>query len=206
MSWRTTGVLFAILVIVGAIVYLQTQQNEPEPETPSPEVGVSENTSLFGESNAEDIVRLDITASPGASASYAKSEEGAWVMTVPTATTVITQTVTSAITGLVTARTQRSFSSEDNPLNAYGLVDPPREIVVAVLRDGQTVRYRLQVGKEAPTASAYYVLKEGDARVHLLAKTTLDTLFALATNPPLPEALPAATSAPDDGVETPASP
>lgn len=202
MNWRTTGILFVILVVLGGIVFLQSQQAEREAITSTTGAAPTTSVMIFGESRAENVVRLDIRPISGVNTSFSKEADGAWHMTVPTATTVISQTVNNTLSGLMNAGSRRSFAVEDNPLDAYGLLEPLREIVIAVSRDEQTVRYHLQVGNETPTGDAYYVLKDGDRRVHLMAKPTLDAVFALASNPPFPEALPAAP----DGEATPATP
>lgn len=190
MSWRTTGLLFIALVVVAAVVFLQSRQTEPENDGLPTAAPVVETTDLFGDVEEPDVVRLDVQAASNREASFSREPGGNWVMTVPTSTAVITQTVTNAVTGLINTSSRRTFAPDENPLDAYGLVDPARQIIVAVEREGQIVRHLLQIGNETPAGDAYYVLKEGDRRVHLMTKTTLDNVFELATQPPLPETLP----------------
>ncbi|HZD10355.1 MAG TPA: DUF4340 domain-containing protein [Candidatus Binatia bacterium] len=191
MSWRTTGILFVVLVVVGGLVYWQSRQDEGEAAEPTPPFAAPESVPLFDEVTVEDVVRLDVVPAGGVKASFKHNDDGSWFMTVPTETTVISQTVTNSVTGLINTGSRRTLSPDENPLEAYGLLEPAREIVVAAQRDDQIVRHRLQVGNETPAGDAYYVLKEGDRRIHLMTKSTLDNVFALATNPPLPETLPA---------------
>lgn len=188
MNWRTTGILFVIVVILAGAVYLQSRQNESEAMIPTVSADTSaEPPSIIGDAPADSIVRLDVSFTPGLEASFAREQDGAWHMTVPTATTVISQTITNAVSGLISAGIQRSFAPDDNPLEAYGLLNPTKQVVIAESRGEQTIRHLIQVGSEAPTGDAYYVLREGDRRVHLVSKAALDTVFALASNPPLPE-------------------
>lgn len=191
MSWRTTAILFIVLLVVGALALLQNRRNQAvENQQPTAQAPVPEGASLFEGVEATEIARLDVTASVDTLASFSRESDGSWHMTVPTPTVVISQTMTNLLTGMINTASRRTFAPDENPLSAYGLMDPVREIVMAVNRGDQVVRYRLQVGNETPAGDAYYVLKEGDGRVHLMTKSTLDQILALATSPPLPEALP----------------
>lgn len=191
MSWRTTGILFVILVMVGAVAFWQSRSDDAGDEgLPTDQAPVVENANLFGGVEIANVARLDIDHSVDTGASFRQEPDGGWFMTTPTATVVISQTVTNSLMGLINTGSRRTFAPDEKPLDAYGLQDPVREITIAVSRDGQVVRYRLQVGNETPAGDAYYVLKEGDRRVHLVTKATLDGIFSLATQPPLPETLP----------------
>lgn len=203
MSWRTTGILFVVLVVVGALVYLQSRQEAATPADLTPTVANADTVSIFEGISVDDVRRLEVTAGAGEEASFSREAEGGWFMTVPTATTVISQTVTNSVLGLFNTGSRRTFAPEENPLEAYGLEDPTREIVVVAGREGQVLRFQLEIGNETPAGDAYYVLREGDRRVHLMTKSTLDGIFALATEPPLPESLPAAVpAAPITGTES----
>lgn len=192
MSWRTTGILFIVLVVVGGLVYLQSRQNEAAPADATPAAATPSSVSIFDDVTEENVRRLEITASRGQEASLSREAEGGWFMTVPTATAVISQTVTNSVMGLINTSSRRTFAPEENPLQVYGLEDPARRIVLVAGREGQVIRYQLDVGNETPAGDAYYVLREGDARVHLMTKSILDRIFELATDPPLPESLPTA--------------
>ena len=190
MSWRTTAILFIVLVLVGGLVYLQSRQDDASTAAPTALATTPDSVDLFAGVDAANVVRLDVRPNGDTEASFTQEEDGGWFMTVPTATTVISQTVTNSLMGLINTGSRRTFTADENPLDVYGLVEPTREVVFAVRREEQLVRYRLQVGNETPAGDAYYVLKEGDQRVHLLTKSPLDSIFELATQPPLPETLP----------------
>ena len=190
MSWRTTGILFIVLVLVGGLVYLQSRQNETDTAEPTPGSPVPAGVAIFDQVEIDDVVRVDISAGGDEEVSFSHEPDGAWSMTVPSATNVISQTVTNSLLGLINTTSRRTLSPGENPLEAYGLHEPAREITIAVAREDQVVRYRLLVGNETPAGDAYYVLEEGDPRIHLMTKSTLDGIFTLATNPPLPESLP----------------
>lgn len=203
MSWRTTGILFIVLVAVGALVYFQSRQDEAASADVTPTAPTPSSVSIFEGVTVDNVRRLEITSSGGQEVSLSREAEGGWVMTVPTATTVISQTVTNSVTGLMNMGSRRTFAPEENPLDAYGLEDPDRQIVVVVGRDGEVIRYQLDVGSATPADDAYYVLRQGDGRVHLMTKSTLDRIFELATDPPLPESLPTEVpTIPITGTET----
>ena len=190
MSWRTTGILFIVLVVVGGLVYLQSGQSESDTAEATPGSPIPAGVAIFEEVQLDNVVRVDIVANPDEEVSFSHEPDGAWFMTVPTATNVISQTVSNSLLGLINTSSRRSLSPDENPLEAYGLEDPAREINVAVQREDQVIRYKLFVGNETPAGDAYYVIEEGDPRVHLMTKSTLDAIFTLATDPPLPESLP----------------
>lgn len=188
MSWRTTGFLFLILVLVAGLVFWQNRQQQ-ETETsstvaaPSPQAGAD----LFGNASVENVVRLDVATGADVSASFHRDESGSWSMTVPTSTQVISTTMANAVRGLISVGSRRTLPPEENPLQAYGLEQPQQQVTLAVQDEGRIVRHLLSIGNETPTGDAYYVLKEGDRRVHLVAKSALDSVLDLAQTPPVPE-------------------
>lgn len=191
MSGRTTLGLFVILILVVALAFLQSRQPEPEDaEAPTAQAPVVESVNVFEGVSVDDVARLDLALTIDASASFTREADGSWYMTTPTATQVISQTMTNTVMGLLNTGSRRTFAPDENPLDAYGLADPIREIVVAVSQEERLLRYRLEVGNETPAGDAYYVLKEGDRRVHLMMKSMIDRIFGLGTDPPLPEHLP----------------
>lgn len=191
MSGRTTLGLFVILILVVALAFLQSRQPEPEDaEAPTAQAPVVESVNVFEGVSVDDVARLDLALTVDASASFTREADGSWYMTTPTATQVISQTMTNTVMGLLNTGSRRTFAPDENPLDAYGLADPIREIVVAVSQEERLLRYRLEVGNETPAGDAYYVLKEGDRRVHLMMKSMIDRIFGLGTDPPLPEDLP----------------
>lgn len=188
MSWRTTGLLFLLLLVVGGLVYWQRGRVEsgsegtPTALPPSPASGAV----LFDDITVRDVVRLDVENSAG-STSFSRRADGAWFMTVPTATMAISQTLTNNVQSLISTTGRRTLSPEENPLRVYGLDEPQATVTLAVRRDENVVRYRLLVGNQTPAGDAYYVLKEGDPRVHLMAGAALNNVLNLSGDPPLPQ-------------------
>lgn len=188
MSWRTTGILFLILVLVAGLAFWQTrQQDEAEVEATAPAAPTAAGAVLFGNASVENVVRLDVATGTGTESSFRRDEDGAWAMTVPTSTQVISATMTNAVRGLISAGSRRTLPPQENPLQVYGLEQPQRRVTLAVADDGNVVRHQLSIGNETPAGDAYYVLKEGDRRVHLVARSALDNVLDLAQAPPTPE-------------------
>lgn len=190
MSWRTTAILFLILLVVvaGVIVVQQGDTDEAE-ATPTGMSNFVEAFDLFGGVTVEDVVRLEIIREePPDQALFEQAEDGIWYQTVPTTTQVLSTTLTNQVSGLLDMRARRSFSAEAGGLAPYGLDEPQARIVVAAHRNGQVVRYELSLGDLTPTGTAYYVQRRGDPRVHLLSTAALDGLLGLLDTVPLPAA------------------
>jgi hypothetical protein len=189
VSWRTTGILFLVLLIIGAAVLaLQQRYSAGAQATPTPAGPFVEVVDLFDGVLVEDVVRLEIVrAEPEDEAVFAREEDSSWVQTVPTTTQVFSPTLTNQITGLLNTRARRSFSAEGGDLAPYGLDDPQASIVLAVRRAAEVVRFEVVLGNHTPTGDAYYVQRRGDPRVHLLSTAALDGVLGLLDHVPLPQ-------------------
>jgi hypothetical protein len=187
MSWRTTTILFALLLIVGGYVYWQNQQDAaPEPEL-SPVAEVAESVGLVTGAALEDVRRLEVSRrEDGLAVSYTRDAEGVWSQTVPTMTQVISQTMEFAAGNLVTITSRRSLPAAANPLAAYGLEDPSYQIVLALLDvDGRLIRHTFYLGDTLATGDGRYVQKQGDARIHIVAGYVFDPVIELLDTPPV---------------------
>lgn len=81
-------------------------------------------------------------------------------------------------------------------LAVFGL-DEPTATVTLGLQNGTTIT--LEIGDQNPGLTDYYVQKEGDSRIHLVASTYIAGLLDLADNPPYP----ATATPPPSPEETP---
>lgn len=188
MSWRTTGILFLVLLVVAvAVVALQRQQAGDEQATATSPASFVEATDLFDGVTVEDVVRLEIVQrDPPDEAIFERAAEGSWTQTAPTTTQVISATLTNQVMGLLNTRASRSFAPDSGDLAPYGLDEPQATIVLAARREDAVVRYELALGDVTPTRDATYVLKPGDPRVHLMSTASLDGLLRLLETVPLP--------------------
>ncbi|MEM7112283.1 MAG: DUF4340 domain-containing protein [Chloroflexota bacterium] len=194
MNWRTTAVLFLILVALGGYLYYDSQQEETavdeetiaEPTVAAP--AIDQTVPLLDGAIANDVRQLDITrAEDGVVATFSHDGLGDWQQVAPTAQAVLTTTLTTQVTGFINLTSNRVFSSTENPLSAYGLDAPAYTIGLNTLAgDGTSKAYTLSVGNETPTNNGYYVQKPGDPRVYVVAKGSVDNMINLIDNPPLP--------------------
>lgn len=123
MSWRTTAILFLILLVVAAAVFLVQRQPAGEgAATATSPASFVEATDLFDGVTVEDVVRLEIVQSdPPDQALFERAAEGSWTQTAPTTTQVISATLTNQVMGLLNTRASRSFAPEGGDLAPYGL-------------------------------------------------------------------------------------
>ncbi len=190
MSWRTTAVLFVILLALGGYIFYQNQQ-EPEAAAETEPVGTlppptPERFNLV-RTTPENVQGLSVTRlADDTQAQFLRDEQGAWTQTVPTTTQVISQTMETYMAGMINMQTTRSFAGDENPLSTYGLDEPAYNISIAAIQDGVSiVRITLLIGNQTPTGSSYYVQLDGDPRVHLAPTGPIDNMINLIDNPPL---------------------
>ncbi|MCA9929244.1 MAG: DUF4340 domain-containing protein [Anaerolineales bacterium] len=194
MSWRTTAVLFVILLALGGFIYYQSQQEpsdeppataEPAGTLPAP---TPEQISLV-RTTLEEVRGLGVTRSADdAQTQFLRDETGIWTQTVPTTTLVISQTMETQVIGLINLRTTNTLAADANPPAAYGLDTPAYQISLAAMRDATTtIRITLLIGNKTPTGNSYYVQLDGDPRVHVAPAAAIDNMINLIENPPLPE-------------------
>lgn len=186
MNWRTTGILFLLLLLLGAVVYWQKQSGEAEIATPTAALAAgtfTETVPLLPDVTVEDVLRLEVRqASSGEQVTF-EQDAGVWTTTVPTATQVISATVVTPLQSLLDASSRRTLPPDANPLEAYGLSTPATTIVVAARRDGATVRHTLYVGNLTPAEDAYYLQKAGDPRIHVVASFPINNVLDLLSAP-----------------------
>jgi hypothetical protein len=189
MSWRTTGVLLVLLLLLGGYVWGQ-QSRETAPEEfefdPFPTAPAqSDNVPLFPNLTAEAVTRLEIVdLRENFTVSFALEDDGRWYQTVPTRTEVITITMENHSRNLVNLTSRRVLPADANPPAAYGLDTPNYEIIVASQREDQVIRQRLFIGDVTVAGDAYYAQKLGDGRVYLAAAFSVENLLLLRQSPP----------------------
>lgn len=189
MNWRTTAVLFVIVLLLGSYLYYQSQQ-EPAPEpTPTPSsIPTPETVSLVQSATIDQVTELDIwNLKEATQTTYIREATGAWSQTVPTATVVLSPTLNAQVTGLINLVSTQTLPANKNPLSAYGLDAPSYKVVLTTQNrdDGPTLNTIL-IGNPNPTGDSYYVQKEGDDRVHVTSKWVIDNMINLAAHPPIP--------------------
>jgi hypothetical protein len=189
MSWRTTAVLFAVLLLLAGYVYWESRREAtPAVEAPAA-VAAVESVRLVTGVDAGDVRRLDVTRrADGLSVSFTRDQEGLWLQTVPTTTEVISHTMEFAAGNLVAVTSRRSFDPGSNPPAAYGLEEPAYQVVLAVAdAGGRIVRYTFNLGDAVAGGDGRYVQVSGNQRVHIVPGYVFNSALDLLDNPPLPE-------------------
>lgn len=197
MSGRTTLLLFVILVIVAAVAYYMSQQ-EPAAEPTATLPPTPERVQFLEGIEMGAVTRLDVedrTGDDSGNASFIREPEGGWFQVVPTQTVAVSQTLNTAVSGMLNLTSQRTLSAGENPLLAYGLEEPERRITLAIRsEDGQILRHVFLVGNPTPAGSNYYMQKEGDPRIYIVPMFSVDNVFRLLTEPPVPTPTPEVTA------------
>lgn len=186
MNWRTTGVLFFLLLVLGGIVYWQQQAAGPAEPTPTPALGpgtFAETVPLLPDVAIDDVQRLEVSRDAGKDRRIYEQENGIWTQTVPTTTQVLSPTIVTPLQSLLDAGSRRTLSPDANPLEAYGLAKPGSTIVVAVRREGATARHTFFVGNLTPAGDAFYLHKAGDPRVHIVTSFPINNILELLPDP-----------------------
>lgn len=195
MNWRTTGILFVILVLVGGYVYWSGRQPDTPEPTPTPAFAPLPTTKFISDLTVETVTRLDVRRfEDGKLASFSRDlATGAWAQTTPTATQVVSRTMDNYVTGLINLTSRRTLEEGQGSPSDYGLDAPTYEVTLAGQRDGQTIHFRFLIGAATPTDDAFYVQRPPDERVHLVNKLVMENFTNLLDKPPLPVPTPTAT-------------
>ncbi|MFZ0548514.1 MAG: DUF4340 domain-containing protein [Candidatus Promineifilaceae bacterium] len=187
MNWRTVGILFVIVVALGAVLYLMEQEGDGGEDTnanasPSP----TPMEHLIQDVTIADVQRLDVTRfEDGFQVSFEREENGDWFQTVPTNTMVVSSTMTGDVSRILNLTSQSTLSADANPLSVYGLDNPQYEILLVAKRDDENVRFDFLIGNRTPTGDRYYAQKQGDPRVHVLLSSIVESMTGLLEDRPI---------------------
>lgn len=209
MNWRTTAVLFVILLLLAGYVYYDSQR-EPEPDLVDEPAAapVTERVQLVEGVMLEQVTELTVTRHEDQkTATFFRDTAGEWTQTVPTTTAVVSSTLNTAVSGLLTLSSRRSFepvagSGSASALSPYGLADPAAFIALTYLAGESPQSVGFNIGSQTPAEDAYYLLREGDTRVHLVPPFSIDNITVLIDEPPLPTPTAAETMPITDTVPT----
>jgi hypothetical protein len=144
VSWRSTGILLAVAIALGAAIWLS---NRREAET----LEATEHAKrLFGELEAAQVEWIELTASDGRDARLER-RAGAWWVAEPVEFPADATAADAMATALATMASEAVFD-EPQPLAVYGLGDDAR--VVRFGADGE--EHELRVGKKTPVGANSY--------------------------------------------------
>lgn len=197
MSWRTTAILFVVVLVLAGLVFIQSRQ-EPEVEEVPTAQPTLPTVRMF-----DDIITLDQVTElsvqriiSDTSVLFLHDARGDWYQTFPTQTQVISATLSGQVNNLINLSSRRTFGPNENPLEAYGLDEPQAQISLSYRKDEVVVRATFLVGDLVPGGNGYYFQKQGDPRVHIVPQFNVTGLLDLVGKPPvqLPTPTPVITS------------
>lgn len=181
MSRTTTIVL---LVVLGALVlFLVLVQNPRDQAAAEATPTTSAVPRVVWDTTADQITSLRVTeTATGRSVAVTKDAAGTWTMTAPEAGPADSSRLLS-VTSNVASLSVTSVVTTTTDLAQFGVLEPTHTLEVG-LADGRTLK--AAVGSQAPVGSGYFVLREGDTNVMVVASFGLESLFELLDTPPYP--------------------
>ncbi len=162
---RSTLVLFAVLVGLGAYIYF-VEMKKPAPGA------FPERDKVF-QVESDRIVSLRISPASAETSVLEKGEDG-WSLVSPTSARAEDAEVSSVTSAISNLEIERVVDEEPGDLAQYGLEDPVVE--VAFKLEGEEQERRLQLGKKTPTGGHMYAKLAGEKRVFLVSGY-LDSTF-----------------------------
>jgi hypothetical protein len=172
--WLPTVILLGVAVLVIAFsIWIVPLLEKP------PEGGAQPTFAPLWEFDSSDLVR--ITVVKGLQTTTIERSGMAWQVVAPAPGEADIIRLYNLADTIANMASTRALDSAD--LVVFGL-DEPTATVTLGLQDGTTLT--LEIGDQNPSLTNYYVQKEGDSRVHLVAASTIGGLLDLADNPPYP--------------------
>lgn len=186
MIRRTTWILLGVLAVVavGYAALGRLSPAESDQATATPEETV---WTLAGE-EIESFRVVDPAESRVVL--LARDPEAGWRLLAPAIGPADAGRVEMALASLLSPRVRQRLEEPEDP-QAFGL-DPVARTVTVFLKDGTT--RTLEIGAVDPTGSVYYVRRQGEAGLLLVARFSLDEVLGLLAEPPVSE--PTATPQP----------
>lgn len=177
------------LVLVGVVYYLQTNPEAASGGTLTPTPTTAASVTLWALDQAK-VQSFSVTDNEKKVTFAAQVDStGIWSITLPTPEPASQESLGTMPTTLGSLFVSQTIT-ETTDLAAFGLVQPPYTLAVTQ-SDGKT--FKANIGKKAPTGSAYYVLREGETNVVLVGAPGLDTLLGFLTAPPVATPTPTVT-------------
>jgi len=189
MKPRNTLILFAVLVVLAAYVFLvevPRSKESPQEETQS--------VPLWAMAQ-DQITRLEAVKSDGQRLVLERAEDQTWWIREPIVYEADENRVAGALGDLATLRSNRVISGTV-ALADYGLATPTMTVTLT-LADG--VMHTLRVGDQNPTGTYRYVMADDRPEVHLVYSWGISNLEQAVAEPPkkpTPTPTPTATPTP----------
>lgn len=174
MKPRNTLILFAILVVLAAYVFLVELPKSKEPPQEA-----AQSVAVW-EIQQDDITRLEAVKNDGQRLVLERAEDQTWWIREPIVYEADESRVAGALGDLATLRSNRVISGTVNPAD-YGLATPIMTITFT-LAGGAT--HVLRVGDQNPTKTYRYVMVDERPEVHLVYAWGISNLEQAIAEPP----------------------
>lgn len=170
--WLPTVILVGVVALLVLFVIFVMPNLNPPPET-----GVQPTLALLWEFDSGDIVSISITN--GIQTTTVERTGTTWRVVAPSPGEADVARVYDVVIQMDTMRS-RILKGD---LADFGLMEPQAEVTLG-LSDETTVSFT--IGDQNPNRTDYYVQKEDDPEVHLVAASYISGLLDMVDNPPYP--------------------
>jgi hypothetical protein len=164
VSWRTTGILFVVALLLGGLVWWSNRHQEARKEAED------HAKKLFGEMKAEDVQWIALRTSDGKDARLER-KDGAWRVVAPVdfpADATTADGIASALAGL----TSEAVIDDARDFSVYGL-DQQERVVRFGVAGGER---ELRVGKKTPIGANNYAATGPSGSVYTIASFRASSL------------------------------
>ncbi|RME44247.1 MAG: DUF4340 domain-containing protein [Chloroflexi bacterium] len=175
MSFRNTGILLIVLVVLGGVVLWVNRQDGAKRNTnatPTPAPLTSLSTS--------DIASIKVEQ--GDRSITVERQGDGWVIAGDSPEPAGETKVTQALDRLTGLRPTRTLTDIQN-LADFGL-DKPAWTITLTPKDGEAVVFN--VGDENPRGTSRYLQVAGDSSIHLVPKFSVEDVQKWLDEPPYP--------------------
>lgn len=175
MSFRNTGILLIVFVVLAGVVFWVNRQGGTQTDadatpTPAPLTSIS----------TDDVASIKVEQ--GDQSITIEHQEVGWVILSAPPEHAGETKVTQALDRLTRLKPTRSLSDVEN-LADFGL-DEPAWTIMLTPRQGDAILFR--VGDENPRKTARYLQVAGDPSVHLVSKFAVEDVQKWLKEPPYP--------------------
>ena len=170
--WLPTVILVGIVALLVLFVIFVMPELNPPPET-----GVQPTLALLWEFAGEDLVSISVTK--GFQTTTVERTGMTWRVVAPSPGDADILRVYNLADQVAMMRSRILKGN----LADFGLMEPQAEVTLG-LSDETTVSFI--IGDQNPNRTDYYVRKENDPDIHLVAASAIDGLLDMVDNPPYP--------------------
>ena len=178
--YRTTIILVAVLIALGALAFFLTNQqgtgDVADFSTPTPD------PTLLVWQESDQLVGIDVVSGTQRVVLRKDVESASWVIQEPISDTADTFVVSPVADNLQNLRATTVITDAQD-LAQFGLDDPSLS-VTATFSDTEGTRHTVLIGSATVDGSAYYGKRPDADTVYLIGNVTVEPLRSWLTSPP----------------------